>query len=206
VCYEAYPRFSRRTLDTVGWVSSQHDGWTQFSLGTGCEIQTLIVYPFRWDAARIPQTWLNGVIIRDSSRLITSQRASDGPRPRSTQHGGVLSTHLALLHRPAGSSGIYSYLSKEEGESTRNVLSHSGLIAPSPPGRKHTKSTLDVFRLRHRSKAYETYSHFTVSASVPAFELARMTPEAVCSTSTQQLVPLSIRLRPLDRFPNACGL
>lgn len=122
----------------------------------------------------------------------------------STRHGGVLSAHLALLHRPAGSSVIYSSLSKEERESTRNVLSHSELIAPSPLGRKHTKSTLDVFRLRHRSKAYETYSHFIMPASVPASKPARMTPETDYSTSTHRwLIPLSIHLRPLDRLSNA---
>lgn len=129
----------------------------------------------------------------------------------STRHGGVLSAHLALLHRYAGSSVIYSYLSKEERGSTRNVLSHSELIAPSPPSRKHTKSTLDIFRLRHRSKAYETYSLFTTLASVPTSKPTRMSPETDHPTAAYRcLVPLLIRLRPLapvyeTLFSNSCS-
>lgn len=64
------------------------------------------------------------------------------PDETSTRHGGVLSAHLALLHRPAGSSVIYSSLSNEEGECTRNVLAlHCvGLRACLQAGQNDTRN------------------------------------------------------------------
>ncbi len=146
--------YPRRTLDTVGCVVRPI-------------LDSLEEHSTRWGGAwRHPATHAEHLTEWGVLRGLSSTLS------KNTRHSGVLSTHLGLLHRPAGSSVISSSLSKEEGESTRNVLSHSGLIAPSPPGRKHTISTLDVFRLPHRSKAYETYSHCIISASVPASEAA----------------------------------